>query len=103
METLEGVADPQQHFAAGVVIDGHAVGRDVVELVLILVGQVDALERELEVVVDRVLQRGVDVEGLVVAVGVGAGIEAAVDLAGDDALALGAGASTEALIKKALG
>src|SRR4051794_17124451 len=47
---LIGVAEAQQELAAGVVVEAHPVGA-VVELVLELVGEVDPLERELQVVV----------------------------------------------------
>ena len=55
------VADPEQIFSSGVVIDRqHVAAVDI--LVLEFVGEVDALEGQLEVRIDRVLDRRVDVE-----------------------------------------
>src|SRR5688500_430333 len=56
-----GVADAEQELSPGMVVDGEHVAA-VDELVLTLVGEVDALDRHLEMFVDRELDRGVDVE-----------------------------------------
>lgn len=51
---LELVAQAEQILAAGHVVDHHAITRTADELVVFLVGQVDAFERELEVFIDLV-------------------------------------------------
>src|SRR6185437_7847131 len=65
------VSHAEQDLPAGVVVIVHEVPRRIVELVLVLVGEIAALEREPELFGHLVLQRCVEVERRIVAVGVG--------------------------------
>src|SRR5207248_1169767 len=56
-----GIPYPDQIFPSGVMIHREHIAR-VDELVLKFVGEIDALERQFDVRIERVLNRGVDVE-----------------------------------------
>src|SRR4029077_19331679 len=66
------VPGPQQNLTSRVVVVVHQVSRSVVELALVLIGEIGSLQRNAEVTVDVVLQGSVEIEGSIEAVGAGA-------------------------------